>query len=287
MKKLICFIFLISSIAQGQKISSRLNFQQGQDYQVEMTVKSTISQQAMGQSIDIDINANAIHDFKVTNSTEDNTTLNHSIRHISFLFDGMGQKKNFDSDLEKDQNSQSGKPVMELLSKKYDIIIDTSGKTMVAVPEKIQLSAGNNQMAFISGMLKEIFTLVQPPAKGTACFFKVLPDTGAVFKRPWTESYINESGKFDAAYTISDINDSTIVVDFAANSVTVSKLEMMGGETTTTLNNKSTGKIILDRSTGIMKEKTFETNSSGNAETSFGTLPLTSKTTTTIRIKNL
>ena len=53
--------------------------------------------------------------------------------------------------------------------------------------------------------------------------------------------------KLEAAYTISDINDSTIVVDFAANSVTVTKAEMMGTETTTTMNNKSTGKIILDK----------------------------------------
>ncbi len=60
---------------------------------------------------------------------------------------------------------------------------------------------------------------------------------------------------------------------------------MMGNETVTTMNNKSTGKIILDRATGIMKQKTETTESNGNTETSFGTLPVTSKTVTTIIVK--
>ena len=92
-------------------------------------------------------------------------------------------------------------------------------------------------------------------------------------------------GKVDAAYSISDINDSTIVVDFAENSVSITKAEMMGSETTTTMNNKSTGKIILDRVTGIIREKTITTESNGNTEAPFGTLPVTSKTTTVITVK--
>ena len=52
-------------------------------------------------------------------------------------------------------------------------------------------------------------------------------------------------------------------------------------------NNKSTGKIILDKLTGIMKEKNMTTESNGNTEASFGTLPVTSKTTTTIKVTSV
>ena len=76
-----------------------------------------------------------------------------------------------------------------------------------------------------------------------------------------------------------------LILLMAENSVTVTKAEMMGSETTTTMNNKSTGKIILDRVTGIMREKTINTESNGNTEASFGTLPVTSKTTTVITVK--
>jgi hypothetical protein len=51
------------------------------------------------------------------------------------------------------------------------------------------------------------------------------------------------------------------------------------------MNSKSTGKIIVDKATGIMREKTITTESNGNTEASFGTLPVTSKTTTTIKVR--
>ena len=283
---IIAFTFLaFADKAVGQKVASSLKFEQGQVFQIEMKTNTTISQQAMGQAIDFKVDANANHSFTVTNSTADNTTLKHLIDQISFSFDGMGQKRKVDSKDEKDLNGQFGKPVKDLLDKKYDIVIDPTGKVMMAIPEKIQLAETDSRMAIITTMLKDITDLVHPPQKGAASFFKILPETETGKGEPWTNSYVNQSGKFDEAYTISDINDSTIVVDFATSSITVSKAEMMGSETTTTMNNKSTGKIIIDRLTGIMKEKTMTTESNGNTEASFGTLPVTSKTTVTITVK--
>lgn len=288
MKKLTGIALLLLTVTAGaQKVNGRLKFEQGQVLGIQLQVQTTIAQQAMGQAIDFTVDAAGNHSYKVTNSTEDNSTLNHQVNRVSFTFDGMGQKRSFDSDKEADMKGMFGKPMKELLEKKYDIIVDPSGKTLMALPEKITLTAGDSRMAIITNMLQDIFELVQPPAKGSASFFKVLPDTETGKGEPWTESHTNERGKFDAAYSISDINDSTIVVDFAASSVTVTKAEMMGSETTTTLNSKSSGKIILDRVTGIMREKTFTTEANGNTESSFGTLPLTSKSTTTIKVTAL
>jgi hypothetical protein len=269
----------------SQKAEPRLILKQNEEVDISMQVKTTIVQQAMGQAIDFSIDATGIHSFRVTNATDENFTLNHRLSRIIFTVDGMGQKRNFDSDLEKDQAGPFGKPITEMISKKYDMIIDPAGNTLMAIPEKIELSASNNQMALIANMLKDIISLVQPPAKGAASFFKVLPDSGISKSVPWTEVYDTGEGKIESAFAVTDINDSTIVVDFAANSVTVSKAEIMGNPTTTTLNNKSTGKIILDRSTGIIREKTINTNAAGNTETSFGTIPVTSKSTTVITVR--
>ena len=98
--------------------------------EISLKLKTTIAQQAMGQSIDFNVDATGDHSYKVTNTTEDNTTLNHKVQHITFAFDGMGQKTKFDSNVEKDLNGTFGKPVKDILEKKYDIIIDPSGKVM-------------------------------------------------------------------------------------------------------------------------------------------------------------
>ena len=287
MKQFITLLYFIgiSSLAISQKVSGKLKFEQGQAFEIKIQVKNNITQQAMGQSIDFNVDASGNHSYKVTNATEENNTLNHQVQRITFAFDGMGQKRNFDSNEEKDLNGQFGKPIKDLLSKKYDIIIDPNGKTLMALPEKVQLAETDSRLAIVTTMLKDVLDIVQPPQKGKNSFFKVLPETETGKGETWTESSITENGKFDAAYTISDINDSTIVVDFAATSLTISKAEMMGSEMTTNMTNKSTGKIIVDRATGIIKEKTITTDSNGTTESSFGTMPVTSKTTTIITVK--
>lgn len=278
-------LLFVSVAAISQKVNGKLKFEQGQTLEVSMKVKTTISQQAMGQAIDFTVDATGDHAYKVTNTTEDNTTLNHKVQHITFAFDGMGQKRNFDSNVEKDMNGQLGKPIKDMLEKKYDIIINPTGTVLMAMPEKIVLSETDSRMAIITSMLKEVLDLVQPPKKGGPSFFKVMPDGEGAVGDSWTTSYDPGAGKVETGYTIKDINDSTIVIDFAENSVTVTKAEMMGSETVTTMNNKSTGKIILDRATGIIREKTINTESTGTTEASFGSLPVTSKTNTLITVK--
>lgn len=290
MRHFVPFLFFqLFTIAASfsQPVSGKLKLDQGQILDITLQIKTSVAQQAGGQSIDFNVDATGIHSYKITNATEDNSTLHHQVKQIIFFIDGMGRKISFNSNNEKDIDGQFGKPIKDMLEKTYDIILDTSGKVLMVLPEKIQLAESDSRMAIISSLLKDVLDIVQPPQKGKASFFKVLPDSAAGKGDTWTESYSTGNGKFDAAYVIADINDSTIVVDFVANSVTVTKAEMMGGETTTTMNNKSTGKIFLDRITGIMRGKNINTESSGNTESSFGNLPVTSKTTTTITVKSI
>jgi hypothetical protein len=287
MKKNVFFVLLFchASALFSQKVAGKLLFEQGQILNITMQMKTTIAQQAMGQAIDFTVDATGTHEYKVTNYTEDNSTLNHHVKTINFAFDGMGQKRTFDSNNEKDINGPFGKPIKDLLEKKFDMIIDPSGTTLMAIPEKIQLTENDSRMAIITNMMKDVFNLVQPPQKGRSSFFKVLPESEVGKGDSWTESYDIDGGKYEAAYTLAEITDSLIIIDYTANSKTVTKAEMMGNETTTTMNNKSTGKILVDKLTGIIREKTINTESTGNTEAPFGTLPVTSRTSTIITVK--
>jgi len=120
MKKVIALssALFISIFSFSQKASGKLKFEQGQTFDVVVQVKNTIAQQAMGQSIDFNVDAAGYHSYKITNATDDNNTLNHSVQRITFKFDGMGQKKSFDSNNEKDLNGQFGAPIKDVLTKK-------------------------------------------------------------------------------------------------------------------------------------------------------------------------
>lgn len=280
------FLSLLFSISSAycQQVSGKIKMEQGQIFDISMQVKTSVAQQAGGQSIDFNVDATGYHSYKVTNATDDNNTLHHQILRLKFSFEGMGPKRSFDSNEEKDLNGPFGKPIKEMIEKSFDIIIDTNGKTLMAFPEKIKFAEMDNQMAIISSLLKDVLDLVQPPLKDNNSFFKVLPDTAIGKGGTWAESDSTANGKYNTAYSLSEITDSTIIIDFAGSSVTVSKAVMMGSETTTTMNNKSTGKIILDKTTKIIREKMINTESSGSTETSFGNLPVTSTTKTTITV---
>ena len=277
--------FLLDKLVMGQTVSGKLLFEQGKTFNIQMEIKSSVAQQAGGQAIDFTVDGLALHSYKVTNATDDNTTLRHKANKIGFRFDGMGQKRSFDSDNETDRKGPFGETVKSLLSKDFNMIIDPNGKALMIQPEKSEPVQADDRLTIVFTMLKDITDVVYPPKKGEASFFKILPGKETSKGENWTESGQNENGKFSNEYTLTEITDSTIIVDFKGSAVTTTKATLMGMETSTSMNSTSTGKIILDKTTGIIKEKTITTEANGNTEAMGGTMPVTSKTTIIIKVK--
>ena len=280
----ILFSLTIAVISFSQKVPGKLIFQQGQALGITLEVKSTVSQQAAGNAIDFTVDGTTAHSYKVTNATDDNSTLHHDVKRITFGIEGMGPRRSFDSDNKKDLEGMFGAPVKDMLSKTFDMILDSAGKVLMVKPEKIELTKADDRLAIVFSMLKDLTGVVYPPKKNEASIFKILPDTAVGLNGSWNETGMDANGKFSTAYTLSAITDSILVVDLKGNSVTNTKAEMMGMQFSTTMNNAYTGKIIIDKASGIIKEKTITTSSTGTAEGMGGTTPVTSKTTIVIRV---
>lgn len=275
---------LFSVLTFAQSVSAPLKMEQGQEYVVNLVLKNTVSQQAMGQAIDFVVDGNGTHSFKVMNATEDNFTLHHEAQKIGFAFDGMGQKRKFDSDNEKDGNGTFGKPIKQFLARKYDMIVDPNGKVLLVAEGKSEKVEMDERMAIITNMLRDVLAISEPPKKGEKSLFQVLPAYPVSVGTTWSDTLMTETVKGIFSYRVSAIDDATITVEINGGSTSVSKAEMMGNETTTTMSNKTKGTILVDRLTGILKEKKTETESNGNTESTFGTLPVTAKISTTVTV---
>jgi hypothetical protein len=285
MKKLILAISLLATAAvYSQQAPAKLTFGTGQVLAITMEVKTSISQQFAGQSIDLKVDASAWHNYNVINSTPDSSRLHHEVKRATFNFEGLGQKVPFDSDNQKDIDGPFGKPVKEAMSKTYDMVIDPTGKVLMTQPEKIELAEMDERVKIVAAMLKDVFDVVYPPQKGGSSFFKILPEKAAGKGTTWTDTYENESGKFSNEYSLREFTDSTIVIDMKGMSTTMSKVQIMGMEMTTSLSNTTTGIIILDKATGIVREKTMTTESNGTNEGMGGSTPITSKTTIVTKV---
>jgi uncharacterized protein with beta-barrel porin domain len=140
-------------------------------------------------------------------------------------------------------------------------------------------------MPIVTNMLRDVLDIANPPQKGEASFFRIFPREKINTGDTWSDSLKTESVRSTTNYRITAINDTAILVDVTENSVTTTKADLMGTPTVTTLNNKSTGKIIVNKATGIIREKIMTTESSGSTAVKGGSLPVTSKIVSTVTVK--
>ena len=97
----------------------------------------------------------------------------------------------------------------------------------------------------------------------------------------------NENESLTTTYTLSSLTDSTWLVNLVATGTNNYVSEMMGRITKTKLNNECTGKIIFDRSSGLVSEKEITTNSKGTTEAMGGTVPVNGKCTIVTKVNLL
>ena len=288
MQKPILFFFLLFLPAVNlfsQKVLGNLQFAQGKTYTITTNLSNTSAQQASGQPVDFSVTGKAVHSYKVINTSPGNSTLQHKVTGISFVFEGMGRKRTFDTGNEKDMETNPGPLFKEILEKSFNVTVDPSGKTLNANPEKIELKQGDGSMVVIMSMLRELTGVVYPPQKGAASFFCVLPAYEVGIGDTWTDSVINENEKTITVNTLTAITDTTLVVSFKTTSSSKMKIQMMGMDATSLMNSTADGTIILDRVSGIIEEKTSIIDANGTTETTIGTMPTTGKINITTRVQ--
>lgn len=275
---------LFSSTLYAQKVSGKLHFEPGKTIRVSMEVKNSITQQAGAQAIPFLVEGRVTHSYTITTATTGSATLHHELQGLDYHFDGMGQKISFDSENKADRQSASNKSFDEILSKKYDLVVDSSGTTLMTTPEKIEAVKPGDKMVILDDMLRDLTAVAYPPKKGSSCFFHVFPGYEVGAGDSWTDSSENDEKKSVTVSTLSAITDSTLIVDFKTTAVTHTKSEMMGMEASTVMNYTSSGKIVVDKLTGLVREKTIATDSNGNTSAMNTSLPITGKTTVTIHV---
>jgi len=277
-------LMLLSFFAQAQKVAGKIVFQPGQVLTVNMKSSTTNLVSAMGQELEMKTEVIADHQFKVTNTTDENHTLSHEINRVRFNSDGMGNTMSFDSQSEKDLNGQLGAPVKDLLSKKYNLVIDASGNTLMAMNEGASTGKAGAEAGMLAQFVSGLTELTQAPKQGEASFFKVLPATEVGVGDAWTNTIDRNGTKIEEAYSIAEINENIITLNYLSNSNSTTVQENMGMEVTITMKNKSEGKIKVDRKSGILKEKIITTTATGTVASGYGDFPINATTNSVITI---
>lgn len=261
----------------AQKIPNTIVFEQGKLYRIVITSEDTIIQQAGGRAIDFITKGIAEHSYKVNAVAGGNYNLHHQMHRIAFQFDGMNQKTSFDSD--KDDGAYK-----ELLKAEYDATVDAAAKVIQTEPASIPEIKPSENLVIVNEMLQNAIRVAYPPAGHTNSFFKVLPDHEVAVGDAWSDSIIRKGERSVTDYLLKEISGDDMVIEFKMNTTSETISQVMGRDSKTNLKITTTGVIILDKNTRILKTQTSRSWSTGTKEIMGSSLPISGENSSTIKV---
>ena len=282
-------LFLVAAIAFAttgfaQKVNNKLTFQKGQKLEMTSKVNTLISMEMMGQAMESKIDATVTRLFDVEDVTNNSATIEHKVRRIQMNFEApMQGVQTFDSDNEKDMKGDGGKVMEKALKNKYSMTVDAGGKiTAVKADDNNPNNTPRKEDAdMMSTALAQFAAGFDLPKTGDTSEFMILPPKELAKGESWTDS----SKNIKTVYTLADVTDADIIVNYTEEASTSRTQEAMGQEIKMSSKDKTTGKITLDKKTGLLKEKIATTNSEGNMEMAGQTMPMNTKTIKTVTVK--
>lgn len=280
----------LTMVASAQKVSNKLNFNKGQKLEVTTSGNSVITQEVMGQSMDIKMDFNIARALNVSDVANGNATIDHKIQSMKFSSEAMGQAQSFDSNKPEDLNSEMGKSLKKNLDKKYTMTLDNQGK-VVSVKEdgnaakKSEDDAAGGAMAQMFGRMSSGF---EAPKAGDVSEFAILPGKEVSRGDSWTDSLNKVKGMKGAiTYTVNTISDSEVLLDYVQNTTLETTQQMMGMEATINTKEKTIGTVTIDRKSGLLKQRTATSNSEGTVDVQGMSIPVSSKSTAMTTVKFL
>lgn len=253
MKKVLLGLALLSGVSTfAQTAVNKLTFTKGQ--QLEVITNMNISAESMmGPTSGIITVADT---YSVNEATGGAFTLVKIPKQVKMNFNFGSQEIKLDSDNPQDLSSPFAQPVKEIMSQKPEFTIDDAGK-IIAVKKDNTKKKENTEGAGMMGMMLPGMDFASAtPQPGSPSFFQILPNRTVGIGDTWTDSLKQEGIKKVTIYKVKDISDKEIVLDFSGEGTTVTSREAMGMNVNVNAANQSTGSIILDKATGIIKQKT-------------------------------
>ena len=194
--------------------------------------------------------------YAVNEATPNAITLVKTPKQVKMNFTFGSQEIKLDSDNPKDLDGPFAQPVKDIMSQKPEFTIDATGKILSVKKDEKKKKDDSQGAGMMGMMLPGMDFAAAMPQVGNPSFFQILPNREVSIGDSWTDSLANESTKNVTVYKVKDINEKDIVLDFTGEGTTVQTKEAMGMTVNVNAANRSTGSIVLDKATGIIKQKT-------------------------------
>ncbi|MDB5253622.1 MAG: hypothetical protein JWP27_2791 [Flaviaesturariibacter sp.] len=288
MKQIFLFAALaVATTGFSQKINGKLSFPKGQKLEVTTETKKVNSMEAMGQSMETTVTSTITEVYDVQDASATGATIEHKVKRLVFNMEAPMGGQSFDSEKADDRKGEMGQLLdKKLLKNKYTATLDAWGRiTAIKSDDDNPQGKKTEEDEMASMMSQQLGLGMVLPKIGESVNFKLLPEREVGVGDTWSDSTVTGSNRIVRNFKMTGITDSEVALDFTTDSKVEMTQQTMGQEMTVTAVDKATGKITLDRKTGLLKMMTSTSTTEGNIDVQGASIPLTGKSTTTTTVK--
>lgn len=281
MKKiiLITLSIFITTLAFTQKQTAEIVLTGNQVLKFTTTIKGNISQEAMGQSIDMDVDVVNHKKILVKSADKETYSIDFTTTQLKSDISLMGTSKKFDSDNKDDMNGEMkefGKDIN--IAKPFEL---SKKNTCTSTdPATKNSNAATKEADLMNGMIEQFMGNGNDEAT-IESYFMILP-SGKKLGDSWTDSLVSTDLKKYTTYTWDSLVNNIAVISIKEKIINNIKTEMMGMDISTNIVNEVTEIRKVDIKTGIIQERRSTAKMSGSADVMGMSVPVNGTITTTI-----
>ncbi|MGZ5246961.1 MAG: DUF6263 family protein [Flavitalea sp.] len=274
MKRIFVVVSMFSVMTvSAQSVSTKTSLVKGQQIEQTSKVIANITQEMMGQSMEIKMETNSNGLVEVKDVSADGYTVANTVKRVVMNMSAMGNEQNFDSDKKEDLDGPIGQTVKDKIGVSREYKLNKDGViTGLPVTEKKE---GDNSMmgGVMSGAMEDELL------GNTYSALIAIPAAGVKVGDTWNDSTITKENKVRNTYTLKQVNGTDAVVDVKGTLVVDREMEQQGMAMQMAMNGTITGELTFDTKSGVIKSRKQNTKATGSIEVAGQSVPLTLDTT--------
>jgi hypothetical protein len=274
MKRIFVVVSLFSVMTvSAQSVSKKTSLVKGQQIEQTSKVSANITQEMMGQSMEIKMETNSNGLLEVKDVSADGYTVANTVKRVVMNMSAMGNEQNFDSDKKEDLDGPIGQTVKDKIGVAREYKLNKDG-VITALPEAAKKDDPNSMMGGVMGGAME-----DELVGNTYSALIAIPAAGVKVGDSWNDSTITKENKVRNTYTLKQVNGNDAVVDVKGTLNVDREMEQQGMAMQMSMNGTITGELTFDTKSGLIKTRKQNTKATGSIEVQGQTVPLTLDTT--------
>lgn len=276
MKKFLLMALLFNVIVgSAQNVTRKVGLAKGQQLEQQSHIKVNMTQEAMGQSIEVKMEGDITSVVEVKDAIANSFEVANTIKKILMNMNAAGQDMKFDSDKTEDMDGQFGQAFKGKIGVPREFSVNKEG-VVTAIKNKADKNEDPGGM--MGGMMNG--AMGSGEEKEGAAFNSLanIPAKGVKVGESWSDSTSDENGKTFTTYTLKEANSGNGLVTLSANTAISREMEQQGMTIQIDMTGTTIGEYTFDVATGIIKTRKATSKSSGTVEVAGQSMPVSVET---------